>query len=84
MPFTEFYKHNLLVVNKSLRPGHSVKSIMVIAQHPFISNVILTTDGSWEYKLKERSFFPISREVMLVASEDLTVELVPCEVFDWN
>lgn len=46
---------------------------MVITQHPFISNLIMTTDGSWEYKLKERSFSPISREVMLAASDDLAV-----------
>lgn len=50
---------------------------MVIAQHPFISVLIMTTDGSWECKLKERSLSSISREVILAASEDLAVQLEP-------
>jgi hypothetical protein len=31
---------------------------MVIAQHPFIENLIITTESLWEYKLKAKRPFP--------------------------
>lgn len=57
MSLQGFTNINLLVVNKSQRPGHSRESWLqpnMDRFHPFMWNLIITADRLWEYELKTK------------------------------
>lgn len=57
MSLQGFTNINLLVVNKSQRPGHSRESWLQPSMdrfHPFMWNLIITADRLWEYELKTK------------------------------